>query len=203
VRLVGSANHGTCGIVLRHGKMVRKHCSSGRHSPRFLLFVFGIFLLRIFQTIQANDPRLRQASSSFCTDLDEDLEACTNHNDNDNLSSPTCLPAREEDNTASACCLICLETWQAGDLLCQSTGCPHAFHQGCIVAWLLVRRSNTRSDCPCCRQDFCSVQTTRGRAAAVTGAPPVVPTTTATLTTTATSPHTAVRAPPAEDPVES
>ena len=49
-----------------------------------------------------------------------------------------------------ACCLICLEEWKEGELICQSAGCRHAFHQSCIISWLV----NHRSDCPACRQAF-------------------------------------------------
>jgi len=50
---------------------------------------------------------------------------------------------------SSWCCLICLEGWREGDVICQSAGCAHIFHQTCIVAWLVHHRN-----CPSCRQVF-------------------------------------------------
>lgn len=71
-------------------------------------------------------------------------------------------------------CAVCMDPFRVGDRVCWSSnnGCPHAFHEKCLVNWLLVlgRRRRMRmvrtasSDdvdltaydmlCPCCRQDF-------------------------------------------------
>jgi len=71
-------------------------------------------------------------------------------------------------------CAICMDPFCVCDRICWSSnvGCPHAFHEKCVVDWLLVlgRRRRVRmlqagSDCcvdltdydmlcPCCRQDF-------------------------------------------------
>ena len=70
-------------------------------------------------------------------------------------------------------CAVCMDPFGIGDRICWSSnaGCPHAFHEKCLVNWLLVlgRRRRMRmlqtpsqdvdlTDydmlCPCCRQDF-------------------------------------------------
>lgn len=70
-------------------------------------------------------------------------------------------------------CAVCMDPFGIGDRICWSSnaGCPHAFHEKCLVNWLLVlgrrrrmRMLQTPSDeidltdydmlCPCCRQDF-------------------------------------------------
>uniref|UniRef100_A0A7S1Z9M6 RING-type domain-containing protein n=1 Tax=Trieres chinensis TaxID=1514140 RepID=A0A7S1Z9M6_TRICV len=75
-------------------------------------------------------------------------------------------------------CAICLDSFNTGDRVCWSSNhhCPHAYHEECIVGWLVAlgrRRkreevegggdvsSDLEKDmtdfpmlCPCCRQDF-------------------------------------------------
>ena len=71
-------------------------------------------------------------------------------------------------------CAVCMDPFRGDDRVCWSSnnGCPHVFHEKCLVNWLLVlgRRRRMRmvrtvsSDdidltaydmlCPCCRQDF-------------------------------------------------
>ena len=76
-------------------------------------------------------------------------------------------------------CAVCMEPMCSGDRVCWSANetCPHAFHEECILDWLLVlgnkkRMRQIRADpgsaevvaaevltdfpmqCPCCRQDF-------------------------------------------------
>ena len=76
-------------------------------------------------------------------------------------------------------CAACMEPMCSGDRVCWSANetCPHAFHEECILDWLLVlgnkkRMRQIRADpgsaevvaaevltdfpmqCPCCRQDF-------------------------------------------------
>jgi hypothetical protein len=50
-----------------------------------------------------------------------------------------------------ALCEICLDEFQAGDLLASSpnTFCIHKFHKDCITPALLVNPT-----CPCCRRDY-------------------------------------------------
>ena len=70
-------------------------------------------------------------------------------------------------------CAVCMDPFGIGDRICWSSnaGCPHAFHEKCLINWLLVlgrrrrmRTLQTPSDdvdltdydmlCPCCRQEF-------------------------------------------------
>ena len=70
-------------------------------------------------------------------------------------------------------CAVCMDPFCVGDRICWSSnaGCPHAFHEKCLINWLLVlgrrrrmRMLQTSSNdtdltdydmlCPCCRQDF-------------------------------------------------
>ena len=70
-------------------------------------------------------------------------------------------------------CAVCMDPFGIGDRICWSSnaGCPHAFHEKCLINWLLVlgrrrrmRMLQTVSEgvdltdydmlCPCCRQDF-------------------------------------------------
>jgi hypothetical protein len=193
-------------------------------------FCFVSFILEYStpQTIQANDIRLQTASSFFfgTTALDDDLEVGSNHHGSPadlalpattttttttNTITTTASTVDSDDhdsNDASARCLVCLESWQAGDVLCQSTGCRHAFHQGCIVAWLVQHH---RADCPCCRQDFCPpvVPITTGASSplvtllsAATATATTAATTTTTVASPTTSPDAAVRTPPAEESVK-
>lgn len=79
-----------------------------------------------------------------------------------NDSPATMLHCAEEEGEDSVhCCFICLEDFHEGEVICQSQGCRHCFHQECIVSWLI----NHRSDCPACRQEF--LPTTLGGTAAV------------------------------------
>jgi len=51
-------------------------------------------------------------------------------------------------------CAICLCDYEKGDTIVTSFNgdCPHAFHQECIVEWLVKMQDGT--PCPCCRQTF-------------------------------------------------
>lgn len=52
------------------------------------------------------------------------------------------------------CCAICLGDYDVGDQVVWSSNqeCPHAFHQECIIDWLIKMQPAT--PCPCCRQEF-------------------------------------------------
>jgi len=55
--------------------------------------------------------------------------------------------------TVVGTCAICLCDYEANDTVVWSsnTSCQHAFHEDCIVMWLLRKEDPI---CPCCRQDF-------------------------------------------------
>lgn len=61
------------------------------------------------------------------------------------------LPNRE---SVPNCCAICLGEYEVGDQVVWSCNkeCHHAFHQECILDWLIKMQPAT--PCPCCRQEF-------------------------------------------------
>lgn len=58
-------------------------------------------------------------------------------------------------------CAICLCDYTKGDtvILSSNESCPHAFHQECIVEWLVKMQEGT--PCPCCRQTFIELGNTQ------------------------------------------
>lgn len=56
--------------------------------------------------------------------------------------------------TISNQCAICLCDYTKGDkvVISSNNSCPHAFHQDCIIEWLVKMQDGT--PCPCCRQTF-------------------------------------------------
>ena len=57
------------------------------------------------------------------------------------------LPAHEVPDTAETTCAICLDDFEAGDLLNSQTKCSHRFHQDCLIMWL-----EHHDMCPICRR---------------------------------------------------
>ena len=57
------------------------------------------------------------------------------------------FPAHEAPNTAETTCAICLDDFEAGDMLNSQTKCPHRFHQDCLIMWL-----EHHDVCPICRR---------------------------------------------------
>jgi hypothetical protein len=53
-------------------------------------------------------------------------------------------------------CAICLDSYQEGETVVWSSNpdCRHAFHQNCILDYLVTTEGSKRP-CPCCRQWFC------------------------------------------------
>lgn len=56
--------------------------------------------------------------------------------------------------TVANCCAVCLCTYNEGETIVWSSNgkCKHAFHNECVVEWLIERQNGT--PCPCCRQEF-------------------------------------------------
>ena len=52
------------------------------------------------------------------------------------------------------CCAICLCQYEVAETVIWSNNmvCQHAFHEECIVEWLLKQQEGT--PCPCCRREF-------------------------------------------------
>lgn len=61
----------------------------------------------------------------------------------------------------SNCCAICLGVFDVGDSVVWSSNpnCKHAFHQECVLGWLVKMQPET--PCPCCRQEFTDLVTVR------------------------------------------
>ena len=57
------------------------------------------------------------------------------------------FPAHEAPDTAETTCAICLDDFEAGDMLNSQTKCPHRFHQDCLIMWL-----EHHDICPICRR---------------------------------------------------
>jgi len=55
-------------------------------------------------------------------------------------------------------CAICICDYERGDTIVTSCNgdCPHAFHQECIVEWLIKMQDGT--PCPCCRRTFVELE---------------------------------------------
>lgn len=56
----------------------------------------------------------------------------------------------ENENAMSTSCRICLESFEIGDPVAEFP-CLHAFHEDCIVSWLVTR---DHALCPCCRRSL-------------------------------------------------
>jgi hypothetical protein len=66
------------------------------------------------------------------------------------------LPRRKQQtDTVPSDCAICLESYRVGDSVAWSCNknCPHAFHQHCLVKYLVKVKDNG-TPCPMCRQNF-------------------------------------------------
>jgi Ring finger domain len=55
------------------------------------------------------------------------------------------------------CCAVCLCPYQIDETVVWSSNvaCQHAFHQDCMIDWLVKMQNGT--PCPCCRQEFTDV----------------------------------------------
>eukprot|EP00980_Cylindrotheca_fusiformis_P008136 scaffold1727_cov133-Cylindrotheca_fusiformis.AAC.39 len=92
--------------------------------------------------------------------VDEELGAVLDHEvmDQSILQIPPGKPNGER--TVPGGCAICLEPYKEGDSVAWSKEdtCKHAFHTECIIQWLAKKED---PKCPCCRQDFCSIEPVR------------------------------------------
>ena len=64
------------------------------------------------------------------------------------------LPVPISSCTFLDTCAICITKYSIGDALVWSSNpeCTHAFHEDCIMIWLMKLRRYML--CPCCRQEF-------------------------------------------------
>eukprot|EP00538_Stauroneis_constricta_P001072 CAMPEP_0119561442 /NCGR_PEP_ID=MMETSP1352-20130426/17645_1 /TAXON_ID=265584 /ORGANISM="Stauroneis constricta, Strain CCMP1120" /LENGTH=291 /DNA_ID=CAMNT_0007609651 /DNA_START=221 /DNA_END=1096 /DNA_ORIENTATION=+ len=59
------------------------------------------------------------------------------------------------------CCAVCLGSYDVGESVVWSSNpqCAHAFHEECIIEWLIKMQPET--PCPCCRQEFTDLEALR------------------------------------------
>ncbi|CAB9509137.1 Zinc finger, C3HC4 type (RING finger) [Seminavis robusta] len=71
-------------------------------------------------------------------------------------------PPQHNARMVPNCCAICLCDYEKGDTVVWSCHkeCKHAFHQECILEWLL-KIQDGGTPCPCCRQEFTDWETMR------------------------------------------
>jgi hypothetical protein len=106
------------------------------------------------QIVQEADLIERNESAAALADgevLDADAEAASN--------GLLVLRGSERAlNSVPNCCAICLGNYEVGEKVVRSSnqGCPHAFHEECMVDWLTKMLDGT--PCPCCRADFTDLE---------------------------------------------
>jgi hypothetical protein len=69
--------------------------------------------------------------------------------------------ASGKKRTVPNCCAVCLCSYEEGETVVWSSNraCKHAFHQECVIEWLIKMQDGT--PCPCCRQEFTDVGKSR------------------------------------------
>jgi hypothetical protein len=103
------------------------------------------------------------ASSSSHTNNSTQME-----NSADSNNATSFEEEEEELKSVPNNCAICLSEYASGDTIVTSCDpmCPHAFHQECIVEWLV--KMQVGAPCPCCRRTFVQLSPSRQPAAATT-----------------------------------
>lgn len=56
------------------------------------------------------------------------------------------FPLHQEPAEPATTCAICLDTFTEGDIINDTSKCPHVFHSQCLMEWL-----DKHDVCPCCR----------------------------------------------------
>lgn len=130
------------------------------------------------ETNSSNMPSLAPSSSSSSNQLtgsqsSESMASSSNTNNStkmdnssDNNNNNATSPEEEEDlKSIPNNCAICLSEYVSGDTIVTSCNsmCPHAFHQECIVEWLV--KMQVGAPCPCCRRTFVELSPSRPTAA--------------------------------------
>jgi len=69
-----------------------------------------------------------------------------------NAESTECIPVIVHEIPNQ--CAICLCDYETGETIVTSCNgeCPHAFHQECVIDWLVKMQDD--APCPCCRRTF-------------------------------------------------
>lgn len=78
----------------------------------------------------------------------------------------TSSTGKERERVVPNCCAICLMPYEIDETVVWSSNpaCPHAFHEDCLLDWLVHGASSSKQEgtpCPCCRQSFTDLRTFR------------------------------------------
>ena len=79
--------------------------------------------------------------------------------------APNQQEAEQEEEDNGDCCCICLDPYQANDIICSPTcsDCNHIFHERCAIQWF-----QKHDECPMCRTNIMIVQSTNNKASSST-----------------------------------
>lgn len=130
------------------------------------------------ETNSSNMPSLTPSSSSSSSNhhlssqsLESIVSSSSTNNSTkmDNSADSNKAPSPEEEDLLKSVpnnCAICLSEYVSGDTIVTSCNpmCPHAFHQECIVEWLV--KMQVGAPCPCCRRTFVELSPSRPTPAA-------------------------------------
>ena len=70
------------------------------------------------------------------------------------------LHTQQGDRLVPNCCAVCLASYEQGDdvVWSKNENCSHAFHEGCVTAWLTGPKMQVSNPCPCCRCIFVNTE---------------------------------------------
>lgn len=93
--------------------------------------------------------------------VDNDPSSEDSFSNNGLLQLPPTTGNNNHNHQVPNCCAICLGDYSVGDTVIWSSNpsCQHAFHDDCILEWLLKMQPAT--PCPCCRQEFTDLEDVR------------------------------------------
>lgn len=120
---------------------------------------------KVQMTVREQD--LIDEDPSHLLGRDDDNDGGDDANDDDLEASSQCSVENSgqlklgNEKLAPNCCVICLTGYAVGDKVVWSSNqqCQHAFHQDCVVGWLVKMQPET--PCPCCRQEFTDLEKDR------------------------------------------
>jgi hypothetical protein len=106
-------------------------------------------------TSLASSSNLSQSQRSSSESLPSSIFHTNSSTQIDNSAADRKNAIEEEElKSVPNNCAICLSEYVSGDTIVTSCDpmCPHAFHQECIVEWLV--KMQVGAPCPCCRRTF-------------------------------------------------
>jgi hypothetical protein len=109
-------------------------------------------LVRDDEAVAPQHPSLIPSSDLEC---DESLEMSQHEQSGFLQLRHSTVLTGEKARKVSNCCAICLASYATGNVVVWSSnaGCPHVFHEACLMDWLTHSQQDGTS-CPCCRQSF-------------------------------------------------